>query len=60
MGELLSRFHLSFWYRMHMAHAYLAYHRGDMVECAEHENEARRYEGDLQLLQLQRRLKCVQ
>jgi hypothetical protein len=47
---LFNRIHLTLWFKYFMVQAYLAYHRGEMVLCAEYENEANRYESELQRL----------
>jgi hypothetical protein len=44
---MLNKLHCHFWFRINMVHAYLAYHRGDKIACAEYENEANRYESEL-------------
>lgn len=49
---MLNKLHLRIWFKISCVHAYLAYHRGDMVLCAEYENEANRYESELQRLEI--------
>jgi len=51
---VLKRLHLRFWFTLHMIEAYLAHHRGETILCAEHENDARRYESELQRLEILR------
>ena len=53
-------FHCWFWAALHWAHAYLAWHRGEKVVCAEHENQMREYERQMIVLKLNRRLQCAQ
>lgn len=49
---MLNKLHLRIWFSINMMYAYLAYHRGEMVLCAEYENEANRYESELQRLEV--------
>ena len=49
---MLHKLHLRIWFSINMMNAYLAYHRGEMVLCAEYENEANRYESELQRLEV--------
>jgi hypothetical protein len=51
----MRRLMLKVWVRIHFANAYLAYHRGEKLLAAEHENAMYRYEGELARLELQER-----
>ncbi len=52
MRDFLHRLHLRVWFSLYMMEAYLAYHRGEMVYCAECENLANRCEMELQRLEV--------
>lgn len=49
---MLNKFHCHFWFRIQMVNAYLAYHRGDRIAAAEYENDAMRYESELQRMEV--------
>ncbi len=54
---MFAKLHHNLWYRIHMVQAYLAYHRGEKYECANLENEARKHERALQLIEFQEAFK---
>ena len=49
---MLNKLYLHIMFKMQMIEAYLAYHRGEMLLCAEYENDALRYESELQRLEI--------
>ena len=57
MKYYLEYFHLWFWAAMHFAHAYLAYHRGDRFDAAQHENQMYEYERRMAVLKLNREIR---
>ena len=59
MKYYLDVFHCYFWAAMHFAHAYLAWHRGEKVLCAEHEQQMRDYEHKLKLVKFHREVRHV-
>lgn len=52
MRDLAHKIHLHLWYKLHMIEAYLAFHRGEMLLCAEYENMANRCESELQRMRI--------
>lgn len=44
--------HCRIWFAIEMAQSYLAYHRGELLESVNHENNARRYEMELQRMEI--------
>jgi len=44
----MTSIYLHVMYRIQMVNAYLSYHQGNMLACAEFENDANRYASELQ------------
>jgi len=49
---MLTKLYLRFWAHVQMVNAYLAQERGDHVAKAEYENDAMRYQSELQRLEI--------
>lgn len=52
---MFAKLHLMWMVRVHWVEAYLAHHRQDIDEFIYHENLMRRYERELELLEIRRR-----